>query len=155
MNHFLSIYKLARHLDAYREAFLSIDRQKDLAQIEGILKSRVNPVFQGGGIATPPIDRTLGLGACFVVRELRRKGILENRDADAFCYVPIGCVRELCSQTLQCRGLDEQGSIGNSRIIYNFLCGHLGKDRATFDGCYDIPLQILDETPQLLQGILN
>lgn len=154
MNHYVSIYKLSRHLDSYREAFLSIDSHDHMPNLDGILKTLTNPVFQGGGIAAPPIDKTLGLGACFVVRELRRKGILKNAQVDPFCYVPVGRVRELCS-SLGCSGLNAQGSINDSKIIYDFLGGHLRQDRVTFDGCYDIPLQILAEKDDQRQRILN
>lgn len=154
MNRFPVIYKLSCWLDDYQEAFLSIDRQKDLESLAGILKPRANPQFQGGGISAPPIERSLGHGACFVVRELRRKEILTKAQADPFCYVPVERVRSFCT-TLGCQGIEDQAVIDNSRAIHAFLRDNLGEKRSTFAGCYDIPLQIVAGDQNLLQNILN
>ena len=154
MNRFPVIYKLSCWLDDYQEAFLSIDRQKDLESLAGILKPRANQQFQGGGISAPPIERSLGHGACFVVRELRRKEILTKAQADPFCYVPVERVRSFCTK-LGCQGIEDQAVVDNSRAIHAFLCDKIGGKRSTFAGCYDIPLQIVAGDQNLLQNILN
>ena len=154
MNRFPVIYKLSCWLDDYQEAFLSIDRQKDLESLAGILKPRANQQFQGGGISAPPIERSLGHGACFVVRELRRKEILTTAQADPFCYVPVERVRSFCTK-LGCQGIEDQAVVDNSRAIHAFLRDNLGEKRSTFAGCYDIPLQIVAGDENLLQNILN
>ena len=156
MNRFPVIYKFSRWLDDYQESFLSINRQQNLSQIQGVLKTRVNPQFQGGGIDAPPIERSLGHGTCFVVRELRRKKVLTKPQVEPFCYVPVERVRNFCT-LLGCNGINDQAVIDHSKTIYDFLCMNLGKDRADFDGCYDIPLQILTEKDNqgVLRAILN
>lgn len=155
MNRFLVIYKFARYMDDYQEAFLSIDRTPDFSQLSTILKPKTNPNFQGGGISAPPIEKTLGIGACFVVRELRRKEILVAPQVVPFCYLPVGRVRNLCS-ALGCRDIEGSGIPNHSPNIYQFLCTHLGEDHADFLNCYDIPLQIVtDEQCNILKKILN
>lgn len=154
MNRFPVIYKFSRWLDDYQESFLSINRQQNLSQIQGILKTRVNPQFQGGGIDAPPIERSLGHGACFVVRELRRKKILTKPHVDPFCFVPVERVRNFCT-LLGCNGINDQAVIDHSKTIYDFLCKNLGEERANFAGCYDIPLQIVAERQDVLAEILS
>lgn len=156
MNRFPVIYKFSRWLDVYQGVFLSLDQQQEVSNIAGLLKTRVNPQFQGGGYDAPPIERSLGHGACFVVRELRRKKVLTKLQVDPFCFVPVERVRNFCT-LLGCNGINDQAVLDHSKMIYDFLCMNLGKDRADFDGCYDIPLQILTEKDNLgvLRAILN
>ncbi len=153
MNRFPAIYRFARWLDDYREVFMSLERQENLGGISGILKSKTNPVFQGGGVSAPPIEKSLGIGACFILRELRRKKILNTDQVVPYCYVPVRRVRELC-QTLGCRQITEDSVIDNSKNIYQFLSDNLGGGKATFFESYDIPLQILSENQDLLRSIL-
>ena len=42
-----------------------------------------------------------------------------------------------------------------SVAIYEFLRDELGPDDATFDGAFDIPLQLLAYDPDLLQRVLT
>ena len=140
MNHFPAIYRLSRWLDDYYESFLSINRSNDI-NLEGILRPRANHNFQGGGVDAPPIAQTLGIGACFIIRELRRMKILTNPAVIRYCYLPTRRVRELF-RSMGCN-CDDNVGINNSRIIYDFLCEHLEQDKVSFLDSYDIPLQIL------------
>lgn len=154
MNRFPAIYRFSRWLEEYKDAFLSLDRMENPSDIRGILKTRANEVFQGGGISAPPIEKSLGIGACFVARELRRKKVLKGNHVIPFCYVPVKRVRELFEK-LGCKGITESGGIDNSKIIYDFLCQHLGEQRATFLNNYDIPLQVIARGKDVLMMILD
>lgn len=154
MNRFPVYYKFSRWLEDYIEAFLSINRRKNLTDIGGILKTRVNEDFQGGGVSVPPIEKSLGIGACFTLRELKRKQIINGSQVDPFCYVPVKRTRELCEQ-IGCCDLLEDGGIENSKAIHRFLCSNLGDKHADFCNCYDIPLQIMAESEDVLWTILR
>ena len=154
MNRFPAIYKFSRWLEEYKDAFLSIKRTPNLSGIDGILKTKVNVDFQGGGICAPPIEKSLGIGACFTLRELKRKQIITGNQAIPFCYVPVKRVRDFCKY-LGCAGLTENGGIDNSKIIHHFLCSNLGETHADFSNCYDIPLQWAAEKEDVLRMILN
>jgi hypothetical protein len=154
MNRFPAIYKFSRWLEDYKDAFLSIERHLHIPDITGILTTRVNDVFQGGGIDAPPNNNSLGIGACFILRELKRKKIINGKQAVPFCYVPVKRVREFCEK-IGCNGLSENGVIENSKVIYHYLCSHLGNDQAEFSNCFDIPLQLVAEKEELLRMILN
>ncbi len=149
MNHFPAIYRISRYLEDYAEAFCSIDRMRVLPILDKVTISRSNPDNQGGGISAPPIKKTFGLGACFVVRELKRKGILTAPVSIPHCFVPVERVRRLIAN-LGCSKLqDGQPDTAHSIDIHEFLCMHLGEKEAEFQGSYDIPLQIVAERPDL------
>jgi hypothetical protein len=155
MNRFPTIYRIARHLDDYREAFLSIDRHDTLSDLGGITVTRVNPLFQGGGISAPPIRRSFGIGACFVVRELKRAGFLRSKIAVPHSYVPVARVRRLMCE-MDCNDINEAEVFPEqSKMIHSFLCEHLGENESEFHGSYDIPLQILMERHDLQIKLLG
>ncbi len=154
MNRFPTIYRFSRKLEDYKESFLSLDRMEILPDIKKILKTKAIEIFQGGGISAPPIERSLGIGACFIFRELKRKQILKRNQIIPFCYVPVKRVRDLF-QKIGCEGITESDGIYNSKRIHNFLCQNLGEKRSTFLNNYDIPLQVITKEQDLLKMILN
>lgn len=103
----------------------------------------------------PPLSRVLGLGSCFVVRELVRLGVLESEHAIDHCFVPIKSVRDVF-QRLGCDGLDLQVQRWEmSSYLYRFAAGHLGADRATFMNDFDIPFQFVAEDNDLCHRFLH
>ena len=154
MNRFPILYKFSRWLEDFKEAFCSINRMTDFSDISGVLKPRTNPQYQGGGISAPPIEKSLGLGACFTLRELKRNNVINGSLVDPFCYVPVKRVRQFF-ENLGCIDIEDNGDIENSKCIHNFLCQNLGEDNVTFSNCFDIPLQILTEKEDILGMILE
>jgi hypothetical protein len=107
--------------------------------LRDVLAVRLSPQFRGTGHDAPTLVPILGVGACVVVRELRRGGVIRSRQADRYSFPPLRRVREL----LQRLGWD--GGTGPderpwdlSASIHEFLAEHV--DDPTFDGAYDIPL---------------
>jgi hypothetical protein len=144
MNRFPVIYKFARWLDDYSEAFLSINRMAELPSLSSVLKTRASDLYQGGGISAPPIEKSLSLGANFVIRELKRKKVLNGNQVDRYCILPNSRMQQVFSG-LGCTGLEEGRHEDNSAVMYAFLSQHLGAERADFGGSYDIPLQMYIE----------
>jgi len=149
MNYFPTIYKISRYLEDYAEDFCSIDRKNTLPILDKIMISRANPDNQGGGISAPPIKKTFGIGACFIVRELKRNGILTTPVSTPHCYVPVVRVRRLVAYMGCNELLNGQPDVAHSKSIYDFLSLYLGEKEAEFQGSYDIPLQIIAEKPEL------
>jgi hypothetical protein len=150
MHFFPHFYKLSRWLEDYAELFLrlgELDRRYDLT---AVLTSRTDPNQQGGGISAPPPN--LGIGACFVVRELLRLGKLNSRFAHMHAFVPTGGVRELLDR-LGLR-VDDIPNVAISGQIYEELTNYLGPDRATFDMAFDIPFQIIAANQDLENQLL-
>ena len=155
MKQFVGIYQVSRHLDDYIHAFETVerfDRQFTLPEITWLSRSAE---FQGGGIYAPQLTRVLGMGQCFILRELVRNGIITNPKAHQHCYVPAKRVRDLLAY-LSCQGLGQLSQKWDlSRDIHRFLCHHLGIEQAHFNLAFDIPLQIIADNYELQSELLD
>jgi len=140
-----SVFLVASWLDEYIEALLALNRIKDQhVHLSLYLNPRANPVFSGGGADAPPLQPFLGIGACFLIRELVRKEIIKQPAVHPFCYVPNRRVRYML-QRLGAKGLsDGSGTrFEQSCSIHRFLVQHLGEEDASFHGDFDLPFQVL------------
>jgi len=145
MRFFPHLYKLSRRLDEYAELFLRLEAEAGDYDLDAVLAPRADPGQHGGGINPPP--PSLGIGACFVVRELLRFGHLESPFSHRHAFVPARGVRELLLRL----GLlvDNTADVAVSVQIYEELARYLGPDRATFSMAFDIPFQIIAANPDL------
>ncbi|MCC6364958.1 MAG: hypothetical protein IT165_15680 [Bryobacterales bacterium] len=145
MRFFPHLYKLSRRLNEYAELFLNLEAETNDFELNEVLAPRADHTQQGGGINVPP--PSLGIGACFVVRELLRLGHLNNRFAHRHAFVPTGGVRELLIRMgLQ---LDPLPDPAVSCQIHEEIARYLDEDRAAFGMAFDIPLQIIAANPDL------
>ena len=147
LGQFPKLYRLRRWLDAYVALFQSMDRFQENFALDTMLAPRSNPEFQGGGIEAPPLTRTLKLGSHLVVRELLHHRVLQSPLAVPHAYAPISRVQDF----FRAFGV----SVETSENIHQLLKGHLGEDRATFNGDYDIPLRIISAGGSLLDELLS
>ncbi len=155
MRQFVGIFQMSRYLDDYIELFLAIDRVNRTFQLTEITRPLASSLFQGGGIGAPPLCRVLGLGACFIVRELVRLGLLKSHFAFRHCFVPTKRVRDVF-KLLGCEGLDLKVERWNiSTHIYDFVIQQIGPERATFSDAFDIPFQFIAEDDSLQQRFFD
>jgi hypothetical protein len=152
---FVSIYQVARWLPEYVRSFLAIDKYTQGFDLDRVTQPAMNPDFAGGGPSAPPLTRALGIGACFVVRELVRKGILKKNLAHAHAYVGIGRVRYVLTRLGMTEVQGETASYRHSRQIHRFLLNHLGADRAHFHHCFDLPFLAIAEDSGLQTRFLD
>ncbi len=155
MKQFVGIYGISRRIEDYADLFLGINKIKERFPLDEILRSKASARSQGGGTSAPPLSRILGMGTCFVVRELVRQGIINSKVAYRYCYVPVGRVRKLLL-TLGCDGLD----LGINRWeissqIYEFLKKYLGEEKAIFQKAFDLPLLAVAEDINLQYRFLK
>ncbi len=156
MQQFIRIFQLARWLPEYVELFLALDRAPPQFPLSQFTDSRASELFRGGGVDAPPLSRTLGHGACFVIRELFRAKVLSKPNAHRYCYVPSKQVRNLLTSVADTDLFEGFGDKAErSPVIHDFLAKHLGKDQATFGGAFDIPLQIVASDPILQEKFLG
>ncbi|MCP2015918.1 hypothetical protein L1280_003101 [Deinococcus sp. HSC-46F16] len=141
MRGFVGFYQLGHWLDTYVEVLLQLEYAQPRS-LRLLLAPNVNPDLQGSGIDAPPLTRTLGMGAPFVVRELLRGGALRNPKLAPLAYVPTRRVRLLMSELMR-RPLPQDDVEAASRCIHTHLAQTLGEAQATFGGQYDLPLHIL------------
>lgn len=153
MQRFPAIYRLARYLDDYRDLMLGLPTWKWAAgecRLDQVTRPRITPRLQGGGISAPPFHKTLGIGACFVVRELLRLGVITGENAPHACaYVPTKGIRDLLAGW----GYDQfdgaGADAGLAKDIHRILVQHLSAKDARFGGAYDIPLQLMAYEPEI------
>jgi hypothetical protein len=155
MRQFVSIYQIARGLPEYVLSFLAIDKYSKRFDLDQVTRPAMNPEFAGGGPSAPHLTRALGIGACFVVRELVRMGILKKVFAHDHAYVAIGRVRYVLGRLgmIELRG--EAASYRHSPQIHRFLLNHLGPERAHFDHCFDLPFLAIADDFELQTRFLN
>jgi len=110
-------------------------------------------VFQGSDYAAPPLIRTLGKGAVFALRELSRWRLVTNPHAHRYCYVPVARLLVL-AEALNAGPFAGAADVQSAQL-HEFLVEHLGPDRATFNGGFDLPLLTLAENPELQQRFLR
>jgi hypothetical protein len=155
MRQFVGIFQMSRYLDDYIELFLAIDRINRPFKLVEVLHARSSSLFQGGGVSVPPLSRVLGLGACFVVRELVRLSVLNSEHAIEHCFVPLKRVRDIF-QRLGCDVLDLQVQRWEmSSYLYRFVADYLGTERAKFMNDFDIPFQFVAEDHDLFHRFFH
>jgi hypothetical protein len=152
---FVSIYQIARSLPEYVGSFLDIDKHDGHFDFDEILKSRSAASQSGGGWDAPPLTRTLGIGACFVTRELVRTGVLRSHHAHDHAYVGIASVRNIFVRLGMANLSGEAASYRHSSLIHRFLVDHLGAERADFDRCFDLPFLSIAQNGDLQQQFLR
>lgn len=144
MMHFIRIFQISRWLPVYVNQFLFIN-QRDCFGIDQILRPAADPHLTGSGETAPELR--LGPGACFILRELIRLGLLDQQAAHPYCYVPVKRVRDTMAR-FGCP-LDDNANPEQSIRIHRFLAEHLDHERALFGNSFDLPLQALSEDPDL------
>jgi hypothetical protein len=144
---FLDLYTIARWLDEYIEIFLKLPRiieDRGSVSLNDLLRPSYSPVVMRMGIEAAPLTRSIGIGANWMIREFLRFEVYESRDEPhiaPYCWAPSQRVRAL----LNALGADvgERADKEACRMIYDFVTNHLGRDRARFEGDFDLPLQLI------------
>jgi hypothetical protein len=137
--------------------FLDLPRQLQSQEISfsSLLRPTFHQPFAAIGLDAGPIDKSFGIGAPFVVRELVRAGILDSDRISPYCWRPTWRVRKF----LQTLGFDtrpdETATADMSRDIHRFVRGQIGDENARFCGDFDLPLQLwtLEQADQSPVGL--
>ena len=95
----------------------------------------------------------LGIGSCQLLRELYRLKRLKNSAGHRFAFTPTRKVRRLCYQLF---GIPEGPSAIESaeQIFFGLQAIANGRD-ATFNRCFDLPLQFLAQYKDIRTKVLN
>ena len=153
LSRFVGITLIGRHLDQFALAFRSINHLRGDWTLRDVLAVRTSQQFAGSGLDAPSLVPVLGIGACSVVRELRRAGVVTNPAADRYCYPPARRVRALLQRLGWRDDADDATRWDQSRSIHDFLKAHLTDP--TFAGAYDIPLLTLADDDDLQDRVLG
>lgn len=144
---FVDLYSVARWLDEYREITVKLPRiieEHGVISLNGALQPTYWVPAMHLCINAAPLNRSLGIGMNWMIRELLRHSVYDSRDLEhmaPYGWAPSERVRNL----LNALGAD----VGDwpdkeaSRTIYDFVTRHLGNSRGRFDGDFDLPLQLI------------
>ena len=154
MKQFVVMFQISRWLPDYVDSFLNVNRMKKPFGFDDIISPRTSPLYSGGGPDAPALTRALGIGACFVMRELTRLGSLHQRLAYRFCYVPgtrvCGMLETIGGPSLRMLPTGDRSS-----GIYQFLLDNMDDKRATFNLGFDLPLLALSEGEEVQIAVLG
>ena len=143
---FVDLYTVARHLDTYIVIFRSLPRiidKHDPTSLNDLLHPTYSPAIAPLGLDAAPLDRSLGIGANWMIRELVRHGVYNADDADTlapYCWAPTRRVRKLLNHLGE---VIESADMDASRFLYEFIKDQIGLDRVRFHGDFDLPLQLV------------
>lgn len=153
MKQFVVIFQISRWLPEYVGGFLNVNRFMRPFALHEILALRESQSFSSGYDA-PALIRALGIGACFVMRELTRLNYLRQPLAHRYCYVPS---RRVCTimKDLGCSNLQMLSPADRSSRIYQFIADHLRNECATFNRSFDLPLLALADDADLQRELLG
>ena len=143
----VDLYTFGRGLDEYVEIINRLPhlvRDRGQISLDVILRPSYAPILGPLGLDAAPINRSLGIGVNWMVRELLRHGVYEADDAilmAPYCWAPTGRVRDV----LNALGADVgvKADMDVSPAIYEFVVQHIGADHAFFADDFDLPLQLI------------
>ena len=103
------------------------------------------PPMAPTGLDAAPLDRSLSIGANWMIRELVRYRVYHTEDVDVivpYCWATTGRVRKLLKR-LSPEAPIESANMDASQSVYEFIRKQIGPERAPFDGDFDLPLQLV------------
>lgn len=136
---------LARHLDDYRTLFMklpAIIRQDGPVSLGNHLRPAFSVAAGRIGIFAPPLARSLGIGANWVVRELARKGIYSQAQVDL--VLPYGwSTADRVRKLAQRLGLGTFAHGVDAGCSLHQAIESLIGEEAAFVGDGDLPLHVI------------
>jgi hypothetical protein len=152
------LYTIARWLPQYVTVLRRLPRIASASSdfpIREVVAFTYSPKVGGVADDAAPLDRSLGIGLNWLLRELQRRKVLPGAIPDAFCWGATRRVRELFTH-VGC-DLGEEISAETSRDIWTIVRKHLGDEKGRFEGDYDLALQLitLDRNSEVLEEILR
>ena len=148
---FVDLYTIVRWLDEYAVVMrklpcIGADRGGDPVSLHDVLRPGQSPLLRELGTDAAPLDRTLGIGINWMIREMLRNGTYDAEDEAVmapYCWMPSGRVRERLLGRLRFDGVSDNANSDDSRHVHCFVVEHVGNDCARFDGDFDLPLQLI------------
>ena len=151
---FVSIFQVSSNLKVYAEVLESINRQSVPFTLDQFTNPNKSEYFARSGLPMmPKMTKILGAGACFVIRDLVRTGVLTNVHAYPHCFAPVKQLRDIFSELGF--NLAERTDSDGSRRIYEFIKRDLGEEHATFDMSFDIPFLMINKRWGSLQNFFS
>jgi hypothetical protein len=144
---FVDLYAIARWLDEYIEIVRKLPhiiRDHRVISLNDALRPSYWQPAMKLCIDAAPINRSLGIGINWMLREMVRHGVYESEDEDRmtlYCWAPTQRARTLLNALGA--NIGTWADKDASRTIHDFIAQHLGVAQATFEGDFDLPLQLI------------
>jgi hypothetical protein len=155
LRQFFPIYGFARFLSTYLEALSQIERHSTNAHdFLRFTAPNQTLLLQGAGFRAPDMGSFIGIGKCFILREIYRKGRLTNPAGHAYCYFPTRKTRRIFAQLF---GVDPGAGPAASVAMHTELT-RLAEEHGgdpTFGNSFDLPLLLLAEQPRLRAKVFS
>ena len=148
---FVDLYTIVRWLDEYAVVMRKLprivaQRDGDPVSLHDVLRPGQSPLLRELGIEAAPLDRTLGIGINWMIREMLRNGTYDAEDEAVmapYCWMPSRRERQRLLARLRFDDVSDDANSDDSRHIHGFVVEHVGCDHARFDGDFDLPLQLI------------
>jgi hypothetical protein len=150
MRQFLSFLVSGKYLEEFVRSLQFANEDDSQSRFNHVLTPKADSNNQGLDINAPPLADMLGIGYCFLLRELFRKKRLTAKSGFPFAFTPTRRVRRLCEALFGVQNLPWRQS---SQAIFENL-KLLGGD-PTFQLCFDLPLELLATDQQLRKVVLG
>ena len=154
MRNFLAMYQLSRGLADYIDLFRDIEKLRGPFTLRDIQNPQRSRHFQGTGFTPRPLRKVLGdRGSQFVLRELVRRTTLKSKPVSRLCFVDYPRTRKILDFL---RNPDFRQPM-SEQLPYEFLLETFSGDskKASFDGCFDIPFQVIAKSTELQQDFFG
>jgi hypothetical protein len=145
MDSYHRVYRIARWLEEYVHIARTLDHRNE-TEFAAWLSPASDPVLHGSGIEAPALSRMLRMGKHLLIRELLRVKVLSSPRLFKFAYMPGRALLDLMAQL----GAPD---LETGEDIYSVLVSELGEEGATFQGDFDLPLQLLATEPGMLDKV--
>ncbi|MEG8026395.1 hypothetical protein QP162_22130 [Sphingomonas aurantiaca] len=144
---FVDLYAVAKYLPEYirliRELPRMIDDEGPIA-LQSLMRPYQSPIAARMDITAASIDRSLGMGLNWLLRELIRHDVFDNLEKQAvhpYGWTASRRARRLLRQaTIE---LGVPGRMDDSRNEFAEIVNTIGPDLALFEGDLDLPLQLI------------
>ena len=142
----VDLYTIARGLDDYILLIRKLpgNIRAGSGSLDFILRPSSSSDASRLGADVAPINRSLGIGVNWLIRELVRHGVYRREDERLLaphCWASTQRVRTLLNSLGA--EIGDQPDITVSRDIRDFVVEHIGANHARFEGDFDLPLQIV------------
>jgi hypothetical protein len=144
----VDLHTIARYLPDYIEIFRTLPQiiaGEGEISMRDLLNPGTSPILGRMSIVAASIDRSLGIGVSWMVRELYRHGIFAGH---AVLTIPYGwCTTRRVRRLLRLLDLRDPGrGADQGRLIYETILGQIGPERALFAHDLDLPLQLITKS---------
>lgn len=143
----VDLYAVAKYLPEYITLVRALPgaiHEEGVVALESLMRPYQSSIAARLDVTAPSIDRSIGMGMNWLVRELLRHDVFD--EVEAVALHPYGWTASARARRLLAHAeidLPEPGRMDESRLEYAEILDALDPPRAIFEGDLDLPLQLL------------